>query len=38
MEKELEIRIERKEKEEAGFLKNVKKEPLKKSKALLLTH
>jgi len=29
MEKELEIRVEKKEKEEAGFLKNVKKEPLK---------
>lgn len=38
MEKELEIRIERKEKEEAGFLKNVKKEPLKKSKALFFTY
>jgi hypothetical protein len=29
MEKELEIRVEKKEKEEAGFLKSVKKEPLK---------
>lgn len=38
MEKELETRIEREEKEEAGFLKSVKKEPPKKSKALLRTY
>ena len=36
MEKELEIRVEKKEKEEAGFLKSVKKEPLKNQRLFYL--